>query len=307
MIFSLFAGSKPLPLFSIIIPTYNRPEKLADCLESLSGLDYPRDKFEVIVIDDGSDLPLNPIVTCFHDQLDVTLIRQSHAGPAKARNMGVKRAKGDFFAFIDDDCAPTTNWLRNLSALFLRDSHYAIGGRTINGLPNNLYSVASQTIIDVVYAYYNSDPDQACFFASNNLTVPAEPFRAIGGFNAAFTTSEDRDFCDRWLHHGYKMTYAPEVMLYHSHVLKCGTFWRQHFNYGRGAYRYHQARARRGTGRFRPDFKFYMGLILNPLMQEQKERVFWVKGLLVLSQVSNAIGFFWEGFNQIQKKYTSRL
>lgn len=151
--------------FSIITPTYNRPDKLADCLESLSRQDYPHDRFEVIVIDDGSDTPLQPVVTSFLDQLDLTLLKQTNAGPAAARNTGVEKAKGDFLVFIDDDCKPGTHWLQNLSERCLRAPDQAVGGRTMNGLPNNPFSAASQAIIDVVYSYYLNFASKWHFYA----------------------------------------------------------------------------------------------------------------------------------------------
>jgi glycosyltransferase involved in cell wall biosynthesis len=288
--------------FSIIIPTYNRPQKIGTCLESLSRLDYPRDLFEVIVIDDGSNASLHPVVARFFDQLHVTLLTQTNAGPAAARNAGAKRAKGEFLVFMDDDCTPFPDWLRKLVNRFAEIPDHAIGGRTLNALPDNPYSTASQNLLNAGYAYYNPIPGQASFFASNNLTVPAAHFRSIGGFDVTFKTSEDRDFCDRWRHHGLQMTYAPEILINHSHPLNLCLFWRQHFNYGRGAYRYHQARARRGTGRFRPSPTFYMSLFFNSLMKEQKRRVVWMKMLLVISQVANATGFFCEAFNQIKRR-----
>jgi len=53
------------PFFSVIVPTYNCPEKLADCLESLSHLEYPRDRFEIIVGDDGSEVIPETLVASF--------------------------------------------------------------------------------------------------------------------------------------------------------------------------------------------------------------------------------------------------
>jgi GT2 family glycosyltransferase len=288
--------------FSIIIPTYNRPGTIADCLKSLSRLDYPRGRFEVIVIDDGGNTSLQPIVFSFSDQLDVTLLKQINAGPAAARNAGAKTAKGDFLVFIDDDCAPCPNWLQNLSARCLRAPDQGIGGKTLNGLPHNVFSSASQAIIDVVYAYYNTGPNQAQFFASNNLALPAALFRAIGGFDETFATSEDRDICDRWKQEGFRLTYAPEVLLYHSHALNIRTFWRQHFSYGRGAYRYHQARARRGAGRFRPDFRFYMRLFCYPLSLGRRRETLRMIGLLVVSQVASAFGCFVEWLKQVKER-----
>jgi len=288
--------------FSIIIPTYNRPQEIGACLESLSRLDYPRDRFEVFVVDDGSTPSLQPVVVCFFDQLDVTLLTQTHTCPAAARNAGAKKARGEFLAFVDDDCMPSPDWLQKLANRFDKNPDHAIGGRTLKSPSEEIYSTTSHIILDVVYAYYNGSNDQAPFFASCNLAMPADQFRSIGGFDPAFIISEDRDLCDRWLSHDFGMTYAPEALVYHNHPLTFYTFWRRYINYGRGAYRYHQARARRGTGRLRPDQNFYIGLIFNPLIPEQVQRGFWVRVLVVMSQIANTIGFFWEGFSQIKRK-----
>ena len=72
-------------LFSIVTPTYNRPERLATCLQSIAQLDYPRDRFEVIVVDDGSKTPIEPVITPLRDRLNITLLKQLNSGPAAAR------------------------------------------------------------------------------------------------------------------------------------------------------------------------------------------------------------------------------
>ncbi len=256
----------------------------------------------MIVVDDGIKIQLQAVVSDFLDRLDVTILTQTNAGPAAARNAGAKKAKGKFLAFIDDDCTPSPDWLQKLANRFAKIPDRAIGGRTLNAVPENPYSTASQNLINAGYAYYNPIPSQASFFACANLTVPAAHFHSIGGFDITFKTSEDRDFCDRWRHHGFQMTYAPEILISHSHPLNFRAFWRRHFNYGRGAYRYHQATARRGTGRLRPDPKFYMSLFFDSLTKEPKRRGLWVKILLVISQVANATGFFCEAFSQIKRR-----
>jgi len=293
------------PFFSIVIPTYARPSQLATCFQSLARLDYSRDRFEVIVVDDGSETPPEVVVASFCGQLDVKLLTQAHAGPAAARNTGAARAKGKFLAFTDDDCAPAPDWLQSLAARFARASDCAIGGRTLNALPDNLYSTASQLLIAYLYTYYNADSDRARFFASNNLAMPADRFHAIGGFDTTYTrtAAEDRELCDRWLHHGYRMTYAPEALVYHAHALTLRTFLRQHFNYGRGAFRFRQARAQRARGRIRLEpFSFYLNLLLYPFSQVQGRRALLVAALLGVSQWANATGFLWEWTNRIARK-----
>ena len=83
-----------VPFFSIVIPTYNRPTRLSACLAAMSQLDYPRDRFEVVVVDDGSPTPMDAVVQPLRSQLNISLIRQSNAGPAAARNVGAQKGKG---------------------------------------------------------------------------------------------------------------------------------------------------------------------------------------------------------------------
>jgi GT2 family glycosyltransferase len=289
--------------FSIIIPTYERPRQLAACLGALANLDYPQDRFEVIVVDDGSEAPPEAEVSRFDERINILLLTRGHAGPAAARNTGTMQANGEFLAFTDDDCTPTPGWLQALAARFAVAPDCAVGGRTLNAFPNNPYSTASQLIVDVVYAHYNADPGQARFFASNNLAVPKECFRAVGGFDAASFpfASEDRDFCSRWLYYGYQMIYAPEAVIYHAHALTLRGFLRQHFRYGCGAFRFHAARARRDPGRSIVEIGFYLKLL--DLVRDSFPKVPGRHGsllgiLLVIWQAANTAGFVWEGMKR---------
>lgn len=289
--------SQQSPIFSIIVPTYQRLDRLPVCLEALARLDYPRDRFEVLVVDDGSQILPEMVVAPFRDRLDISLLTQSHGGPAKARNTGAAHAKGNFLAFTDDDCAPTPDWLRILALRFAATPDSAVGGQTLNALPDNPYSTASQLLVDYLYSYYNVDANRSCFFASNNLAFPTERFRIVGGFDTTFplAAGEDRELCDRWLYSGNRMVYAPEVLVYHTHALTLRSFWRQHFNYGRGAFCFRQARARRGQGRVKLEpFSFYRHLLGVPFSRTQAQQALVLATLLVVSQGANALGVLWE-------------
>jgi glycosyltransferase involved in cell wall biosynthesis len=287
-------------VFSIVIPTYRRPHQLASCLRSLARLDYPRDDFEVVVVDDGGEGPTESVIDRFRDQLDVTLLLQSHAGPAAARNTGAARAKGTFLAFTDDDCAPAPSWLQGLAGHLSSDC--AVGGRTVNALPQNPYSSTSQMVIDFVYARYNADASRARFFASNNLALPATLFRATGGFEATLTTSEDRELCDRWVHCGHRMVYAPEALVHHAHSLTFRTFCRQHFNYGRGACRFYQIRARLRREPARLEARaFYVDMLRYPFSRARGRQAMVLATLLVISQAASAAGLLWEKASQIRR------
>ena len=149
----------------------------------------------------------------------------------------------------------------------------------------------------MVHAYYNADPAQARFSASNNLALPTGMFRRLGGFDATFRTSEDRDLIDRWLHHGHRLTYAPDVLVYHAQLLTWRGFCRLHFSYGRGACRFHRARARRGCGPFRPDLRFYWHVLASlprALARGNQQPALSLALLLAAWQGANTAGYGWE-------------
>jgi len=151
-------------LFSIVIPTYARPQKLAQCLNAIAHLNYPRDRFEVIIVDDGSPISIEPVIQPFREQFNLTLMTQSNAGPANARNTGVTLAKGKYIVFTDDDCEPDVNWLQVFADGFSKKPDCMLGGYTINKLSDNIFSQTSQLLIDYIYSYYNSEDKEASFF-----------------------------------------------------------------------------------------------------------------------------------------------
>ncbi len=283
--------------FSVVIPTYNRPQKLSTCLKFLAALDYPREQFEVIVVDDGGETPLNEVVAAYETDLAVTLIRQQNGGPGAARNRGVEAATGEYLAFTDDDCMPHADWLSKFSAHLEPAPDALVGGHVLNALTENLYSSASQQLIDYLYDYYHNGDQGISFFTSNNFAMSKVKFLEVGGFDPSLrVASEDRELCDRWLQKGNPMIYAPEVQISHAHDLTLQSFWKQHFSYGRGAYRFHQARALRDAAPMKVEpLSFYTNLLTYPLNQAGKHHSgVLLSGLFFLSQFAMTMGFFRE-------------
>ena len=289
--------SESLPFFSVVVPTYRRAETLATCLNALAGQVYPRSRFEVVVVEDGGGVPLQPLLGGFKDRLNLTLISQPHAGPGKARNTGAEHARGELLAFTDDDCAPDTHWLACMAARFAATPGHLVGGHTANALHHNRCSAASQLLVQYLYEYYNADPARPSFFASNNMALPRDAFLDVGGFDAALTRAagEDRELCDRWRHLGRGLTYAPEAVVYHYHDLTAWQFCCQHFRYGRAAFYFRQKRVQRGSGHIAIEpLSFYANLLRYPFAQEGRPGAAVLSALLLLSQVANAAGFGWE-------------
>ena len=290
-----FAGMA-LPFVSIIIPTYNRAYNVCSCLKNLAALRYPRERFEVILVDDGGCFPLEDQVAPFREKLNLVLLCQKHAGRAVALNTGAGKAKGDLFLFTDDDCRPAEDYLLNLARCFEANPDCMFGGKTRNSAEKNIFSETSILLLSYLFSYYNDVPNQSLFVNGCNMAVPARVFLNIGGFSEAYrqTTAEDRDLCDRWLWHGYRIVYASELVMFHRHPLTLPKFLRQHFKYGRGACVFHEVRMQERNKNVAVEgWSFYAGMLRYPIGRFPSGRAALMVVLLIMSQIMNAAGFVW--------------
>jgi GT2 family glycosyltransferase len=282
--------------FTVVIPTYRRPEALARCLAALARQELPRARFDVVVVDDGSGAPPRDIVSRFDRELTITLVQAAHAGPGPARNAGVEHARGTWLAFTDDDCAPAPGWLTGFARRLAQDPDAAVGGRVENALVTNAMSSASQLLVSFLYEHFaHGEHAPLRFFTTNNMAMPTAHFRALGGFDATTVreTAEDRDLCDRWVHAGGTLLYEPTALVYHSHELTLRSFSRQHFAYGSGAVHFHAARERRRPASqvLLEPLTFYLKLFDYPRRRGFGWRAPMMSALLTYSQVVYLSGY----------------
>ena len=285
-------------MFSVVIATYNRPGPLTDCLRALAAQTLPRDRFEVVVVDDGGDEDLAALCSSFDSELQLILEKTTNGGPASARNRGAALARGRWLAFTDDDCEPESGWLAGLQKCFAEHPRAMIGGHTHNRLRDNLFSQASQDVIDLVYRHYNDRKDRALFLTANNMALPREAFLEMDGFDAEFSTgtAEDRELCERWLQAGRRIIYEPGLEVYHSHDLNFAGFFRQHFNYGRGARSFRRVCRERRWRALGRDTGWHLrahNWLLYPFRAGQTRPVLRVLALLTW-QIANGVGYLWQ-------------
>ena len=227
----------PHPSISVIVPTYNRPDRVRACVRALAAQTLPRASFEIVVVDDGSDGE-RPSTVDWGIDAPVRVIRQDNAGPSVARNRGVAESRGDILAFTDDDCCPEPGWLAALVAALEAEPDALVGGSTTNGLAGDTCAEASQLIVRMVYDHFNDTDGRAYFLASNNIACRRERYHAVGGFSTDFVVpgAEDRDFCDRWRVSGAPIAWVRDARVVHYHAQNLRSFTRLHYRYGRGAY-----------------------------------------------------------------------
>ena len=131
------------PLFSVVVPTLNRPKRIEACLRSLALQTHS--SYEIIVIDDGStDSTPERISAVASEFLEVTIVslRNAHqSGANHSRNRGIAAARGEYVAFLDDDCVADPDWLRHLETAFTDASVAATSGLVEDQEPENIYEL----------------------------------------------------------------------------------------------------------------------------------------------------------------------
>lgn len=280
---------------AVVVPTHDRPERLWHCLTALVRLDPAPDG--IVVVDDGGRRPAAPICTAFGSR--VRCIRQENAGPAAARNLGIRATDAQIVALTDDDCAPRPDWLGALLAVQGGVAGRMVGGRVENALPENVYASASQALCDYLYIASGAAAGGASFFTTNNLAFDRSFFEQIGGFDESFprAAGEDRDLGQRWRAAGGSLTYVPEAVVDHAHHMDFRGFWRQQSNYGRGARQLQSRMAlRQGSGGSFSSPAFYARLVTHPL-RDGGTKPLSRSALLALAQLATAWGYAQERFS----------
>ncbi len=220
------------PHVSIIIPVRNRPEEIATCLQSIDRLDYPAEKKEVIVVDDGSDDHTPRVIAAFPVQL-ISLKERKQV--SYCRNLAAQKAKGEILAFLDSDCVADPLWLKEIIPAFGNQSNGAVGGMVAgyaDGKGLDRYeSVMSSSHMGSWPKTSRSD-DRFFYLPTCNLLVRRMVFLALGGFKEDMVVGEDVDFCWRLQDQGHHIEYRPIGKVYHAYRNTIRPFFIRRFEYG---------------------------------------------------------------------------
>jgi glycosyltransferase involved in cell wall biosynthesis len=225
---------------SIIVPTYNRKFFLENCLKSLFNQTYPQDKYEIIIIDDGSNDGTGELIKKLSKNHHLRYFYQENKGWSSGRNLGIKKAKGEIIVFIDSDCIAFPEWLRIVALSFKKAAKEVggIGGPTVTKIyKQNIVARVDQAILNYFINKFKKGKD-VLFLPTCNLSFKKEIFAKIGNFDTDFDkeAGEDSEFCWRIIKNGYKLIYKPEMQVEHLQRNTFGSFLLQNFTYGRGMY-----------------------------------------------------------------------
>ncbi len=220
------------PCVTVIVPVRNRPQEVTACLQSLSRLDYPEGKMEVIVVDDASDDNTPDVVSAFPVHL-IPLKEQRQA--SFCRNLAAQRAKGEILAFLDSDCVADPLWLKELIPAFRDPSNGAVGG-LVDSYSNekglDRYEKVKSSLNMGFWPKSSREGDRFFYLPSCNLLARRALFLQLGGFREDMVVGEDVDFCWRLQDQGYHVEYRPIGRVYHKHRNTMRHFCARRFDYG---------------------------------------------------------------------------
>jgi hypothetical protein len=195
---------------SVIVPTRNRPRLLRRCLKSIIGQDFDKHKYEIIVVDDGSDTAdAKNVANAFSKKFkNIKYIRQNRSGPAAARNLGIKISSAPILAFIDDDCAAERNWLKSIDAAFSRNKDaWAVEGKT---LTDEKIGPFSHYIIN----------KKGGMYVTCNMAFRKKFLKLVGGFDETFRCAnrEDADVAFSIIEKGGRISFCRSAVVRHAYL-----------------------------------------------------------------------------------------
>lgn len=217
------------PRYSVVVPAFNAAATIDACLRALLDQTVPRERYEVIVVDDGSTDATATLVNAY----PVALLRQAHAGPASARNLGARAARGEILLFTDADCVPARDWIARVAAPLEADRGVAaVKGACIS---DQTALVARFGQAELAYKFARlAARGEIDFLDTYCAAVRRDLFWQAGGFDPSFpvASNEDTQFSFDLAARGGRIVFAPDAVVAHRHPESLGHYLRRKWRHG---------------------------------------------------------------------------
>ena len=231
-----------MTFFSVVIPTYRRPDVLFRVLDALGRQESPPE-FEVIVVDDGSGDSTAERLRAYRAPYPFCPFFQENAGPARARNRGVSEARGSHVLFLGDDTVPDPPLLNVHAESHAERRHDPVavlgyttwpGERRVSPFLHHINEYGLQFGYGLI-----EDPDAVPFnfFYTSNVSLPRRLLEEAGPFDTTFPHAawEDIELAYRLSKKGMKIVYRPRAVARHHHDITLSSFRRRQEKSGEAA------------------------------------------------------------------------
>ncbi len=192
-----------LPFVSIVVSFHNDSSFLRKCVESMLDLAYPPEKFEIILVNDGSTDNSQETITDLlaAHPTKVRLLSQADRGPAAGRNLGIQNAGGEIVAFTDPDCVIDQGWLTHHVGNYTSEEVGGVEGR----IETNWGQMLTPIRISPAGTRY----------VTANMSYRRDVLEKVGGFDERFRWKEDDDLAYMVMGAGWKIVSDHEAVVFH--------------------------------------------------------------------------------------------
>lgn len=221
--------------YSFIIATYNRLDELVELFGSLAHLDFDVQQFEVVIVDDGSTDGTKRYIESLNTPFLIQYHAQQNQGPGAARNLGMTKAKGEYFIFIDSDVLLPLDYLQKIDQHLTNSSLDAFGG------PDDAHPDFGPLLKAINYSMTSflgtggtrgSEKSVTKFYPrSFNMGIHRKIFENLGGMGG-LRHGQDMDYSARIYQAGYSVGLIKDAIVYHKRRTSLWRFFKQIFNWG---------------------------------------------------------------------------
>lgn len=247
------------PFVSVIIPVYNDLERLKTCLEALEEQTYPRNLYEVIVVNNDPSQNIEPHIV---NSNNVRVICESHRSSYAARNKGILNAKGAVIAFTDSDCIPKSDWIEKGVTNLLNEPHCGLVAGRIEVFCSDPENPTAIELYEKITAFKQKTyVERSKFGATANLFTFKNIIQKVGCFNDTLLSSGDFEWGNRIFEAGYKQIYADDTCVSHPALKTFGQRFRKRIRIIRGKYK---------SGTLNFSLRLFMKRLALPLNETKK-------------------------------------
>lgn len=219
--------------YSLIVPVYNRPDEVRELLESLTTQRFK--DFEVIVVEDGSQLTCKEVCDTYAGKLDLHYYPKTNSGPGQSRNYGAGLAKGEYLIVLDSDVVLPEGYLQAVEDELQREPADAFGGPD---RANASFTDVQKAISYSMTSFFTTGGIRGgkkkldkFYPRSFNMGIRRDVYMRLGGFSK-MRFGEDIDFSIRIFQAGCRCRLFPEAWVWHKRRTDFRKFWRQVYNSG---------------------------------------------------------------------------
>jgi glycosyltransferase involved in cell wall biosynthesis len=225
------------PFVSVVVATYNREKMLGECIDSLFSQTYLKDRYEVIIINDGSHDGTEGVLLEYQKKAPCGFkwFSQPNSGQTVAFNRGIENSGGEIVCITGDDCLADKRWVENLVRGYTSEEVGGVGG-IIEGIGTN--SLLERYLKKNMFFSQENGINVAII--GGNSSFRKHVLDEVSGFDTFFRHGQDTEICMRIRELGYRFMLAKDAIILHRHKETIGGVLEQTQRYERTYVRLHK-------------------------------------------------------------------